>query len=837
MTLERRALGRHDDHAAAEPAARRRFVAALSDSERVPPSPRRPLLGLAIAFALGLAIAPALPSTAWWHAAAATGGLLLLAAILRRSPAGALLIFASALICGALHGELSRPGAAPCDLVNVMTRDAEYFRISGRIADAPRLITTAREPEWRFTVEVEAVNRLADQWQRARGRCAVRLAAGGPTEPLYGDLIAVSGAVERRRDRREILRMNAAPATYRRLAGGGAPWRRTALEFRSAAARRLGEGIQSHFPRETAIVAALTLGLREDLPAETRNDFLLTGTMHIFAISGLHVGIVAAFAVGLLRAIGVPRRWLVVGLTPVLMLYVTATGLAASAIRAAVMAAAYAAASWFGRRPDVRSAFALAALAILAADAGQIRDVGFLYSFVIVAGLLFWAPTLEAPIRRRLAGEPWSSAPPSRWIRWGRATARAIALTAALSLTAWLASAPLQARFANRFAPAALVGNLLAVPAAFLIVLTGALSLLIGIVSTTGVEIFNHANRVIAGALADAMSALARAPGAHWNVASPSIAAVIGMYAALTGLFSLRGRPRRALAGAAAAVIAAAAAHRLFDRRVTVHAMSDALGSAALIEGPRVATVLIDAGPRRRAGALAAYLRSQGVNRIEALILTRADADSAGAAPELARHFAITRVFYPAAASARSPVFATALEQLRSSGIPVEPLARGDRRTLKDGAELDVFHPDNDAKYPNAAEGALVARWGRGGAAVLIGLPGTATAPLAALADSPTDSTAPLAVVDLRRTGGRIGPEAARWDEERERHLVAHSRPTAVIFQGPRTETAEAARLSNRMLARFDANRAFAVRLVLGGPPGADEGTGRISAVGWADSE
>lgn len=805
------------------------------DHQAAEPRPRRPLLGLALTFVVGLAVAPALPDGGWAAAGVVAGALLLAAVAFRRRGVGLFPIFGSALLCGALHGALARPGVAPCDLHTAMERDAEYLRLTGRIADAPVLSPSPRGgAEWRFMMAVEALHRVDNDWRRSRGLVSVRIApTPGIAEPRYGDRVELTGSVRRANG---VLRMTGTPASFRRLAPGGSAGRHAALAFRAAAARAIGRGIEEHDPRETAIVRALTLGMREHIPLETRENFLLTGTMHVFAISGLHVGIVAAFGVAALRTLGVPRRWQAAGLAPLLALYVAATGWAPSAQRAAVMALAYTAAPMFGRRPDVHSALAFAAIALLVADAGQLRDVGFLYSFVVVGGLLGFGPALARPIRRALATDDASAIPPSRWARWARSAARAAALLAAMSVAAWLASAPLQARFAYRFAPAGLLGNLLAVPAAFLIVMTGGLSMAVGALHAAGAETLNHANRVFAGMLADLMGALAALPGAHRNVPAPSVPVLLGVYAALAGLFALRGRPRRTLAGSVIAVLAAAAVHSATDRRITVHALSDDLGSAALIEGPRAATVLVDAGPRHRAPALIRYLRARGINRIAALVLTRADADAAGGAPEIARRFAVERVYYPASASARSTVFTSVLDELRSRGVPIEPLGRGERRTLRDGAEIEAYHPDPSQRYPRAAEAALVARWGRADAAVLFGLPGTAAAPRTALERADSDAAAPLAIISLRRASAGIADANIRR-QEMEETLRARVRLRWLVFQGSRTETVEALTEDKTGAVRLDANQADVVRVVMGAPPGVAAPASVLIAVVGADSE
>ncbi len=785
--------------------------------ERLEERPRRPLIGWASSFAVGCALAEAGPTAPTGVLLIGAAAALAVAVLFAQRRWATAPLLAATLLIGGLHGRLSRPGAAPRDLMLALERDREYLRVAGAPSFRPAA-DTGGEPEWRFDLRVESLNRAGAEWRRARGALAVRLRAAHDFRPLrHGDRIALSGVVRRTPDARGALPMRARSDTLRLLAAAGPSWMERCLAARAAAARALSRGIEA-YPMPAAVIRALLLGLREDIPESVRERFLQTGAMHIFAISGLHVGIIAGFGFALLRFIGVSRRFECLALAPMLAAYVTATGLAPSAVRAGVMALAYAAASLFGRKPDVRSAFAFAAFAILAADATQIRDIGFLYSFVVVAGLLTFAPPLLRPLKNRFA--PDAAAATAR-ARSARAAVRYALLPAVFSLAAWLASAPLMARFANLFAPGALVGNLIALPAASLIALTGGLSLAAGAVSGVWAEIFNHANRVFAETLVSAMERLSEVPGAHWNVKSPPIWAIAGAYAAIAGLLALRGRPRRVLAIAAALTVAAAAAHMRLDRRVTVHALDDARGGAVLIEGPRAATVLVDAGPKYRAPALIRHFRSRGINRLDALVLTRADADRAGAAPDIAARFPIARAIVPDA-PARSRVFADTLARLRERGVVVETVARGDRVELPDGAELEIFHPARGGRYSRAEEGALVFRWGRGAAAVLVIPSGTAAAPRTSLSATGLDAAAPGLVV------------TAPADSEARAILQEAVRPKIVAVRGAPLETAKtlAEALNEKNVAFWqDANSETGARWLFGAPPGRRGAEGAITAL------
>lgn len=65
-------------------------------------------------------------------------------------------------------------------------------------------------------------------------------------------------------------------------------------------------------PEQAPLAAALLLGSRESLPREESVEFLVTGTIHILSISGLHVGFLALAMFAILRLLAVPRGWALV---------------------------------------------------------------------------------------------------------------------------------------------------------------------------------------------------------------------------------------------------------------------------------------------------------------------------------------------------------------------------------------------------------------------------------------------------------------------------------------------------------------------------------------------
>ncbi len=139
---------------------------------------------------------------------------------------------------------------------------------------------------------------------------------------------------------------------------------------------------------------AMTLGWKTALSGEVAEPFMRSGTMHVFAISGLHIALIAAILVKLLRVLGVPRALCGVLIIPAIWLYTGLTGWQASAIRATIMSTVIIA-GWSIKRPsDLVNSLAASGLLILLWDPQQLFQASFQLSFVVVLSLAVVGPFL-----------------------------------------------------------------------------------------------------------------------------------------------------------------------------------------------------------------------------------------------------------------------------------------------------------------------------------------------------------------------------------------------------------------------------------------------------------
>jgi ComEC/Rec2-related protein len=474
---------------------------------------RRPAVGLALSVALGMMVAASgLFALRFLFFCAAA--MLLLGAALFRTRASGWMVFASVALVSAVRFMVAAPDFSAVDINRLRSRlPLRDVRLAGTVTGDSRFYAyhSDKTGAWTFPVQSEGIN-LNGKWERRRGRLHVRIYGARPDESFrYGERLLLTGTVEQRLfPGGELLEMQvSAKSGVRHLAP---PSRWSPMVWghmlREKAAQNLSRGIRRH-EDQLAVYKALLLGYRKGIPQEINQCFRDTGTMHIFAISGLHVGMVGLFIVILLKTMGVPRDWWGVGLLPLLLLYVASTGMKSSAVRALAMASVYFLAPLFRRKPDIPSSIAFAAILILWWKPAEILAAGFIYSFVVVAFLVMAF-----------------SAVPGEWLArgegWRRNVWRYSASLVITAVAAFIASAPLSALFFGSFSPVSLLGNLLVVPLTFCIVLSGWLAILLPFAS----EIFNHAALVFINGLLGSVGFLADLPFAHFNVPAPPLRAV-----------------------------------------------------------------------------------------------------------------------------------------------------------------------------------------------------------------------------------------------------------------------------------------------------------------------
>ena len=174
-------------------------------------------------------------------------------------------------------------------------------------------------------------------------------------------------------------------------------------------------------PDVAAIYRAMMLGQKRGLNPGQRQLFLRSGTMHLFAINGLHIGVVALSVHALLALLRCPRAAASALVLAVLWLDVDTTGASPSAVRAFLMVAVLEAAPVLRLPSNPLAALAAAALAIVLARPLDLFGASFQMSYGVVAAIVTLGLPLADRLRERFPAFP--GLPEGARNRWQRARA------------------------------------------------------------------------------------------------------------------------------------------------------------------------------------------------------------------------------------------------------------------------------------------------------------------------------------------------------------------------------------------------------------------------------
>jgi ComEC/Rec2-related protein len=647
---------------------------------------------------------------------------ILLACAQRRRAAGVWAAHAAVVLLFWFRAVSQEGGAALTFPALLDGADRAYVSLVGRIEDDAEVLRVRGDGGrvWTFPLRTEAI-RSAGPWRRVDKSVRVRCLTPRAEPPvLYGQRVLLHGLVSEDpagRVRKEWVLRVQADGPRMLDENTGSRLRAFCLRGRQACARVLSRGIED-FPDECGLLLALMLGYRQAMPDRLYDIFSRTGSLHIVAISGSHIIIFSGIAIAFIRALGIPRtRWLFY-LAPLVVIYTLGTGMAPSALRACLMALVFWSAVLLRRKPDGASALCFAALVLLLVDPGQIGDAGFVLSFTAVAGLILFYPPIHRFLQRRLPEDPFALQPVSAGSAWRRSVKKFLLALVASSVAAWLVTTPLSAWYFNQFSPVALVVNLFVVPLAAVILFTGCLSLIAGLVSGFLVEVLNMANVTFVSAMLGMVGWFERIPGGHCFVAAPPAGGMAVGFALLAGLFFGSRLVRRAAAIGAGIAAIVLLGVRLADQRVEICLPGGDSAGACFIDLPGGRDVLVDPGPRFSSRDLMRWLRARGVDRLGALVVTRARADVAGGAVDLMDRIPVDELWLPDH-DARSTVDQRLRDLAAGREIPVRRLARGDRGSWRGVVEWEALHPVRGAGHSNAAEAQLVLRVARGPSSVL----------------------------------------------------------------------------------------------------------------------
>jgi competence protein ComEC len=491
-------------------------------------APRQPFVGLSLAAAIGIVVGDVFPLP------------------------GAALIVVTIVLAICIVIVAYRPTLLATYLIvgfgffllhNLETSNTEGQQLADELGGRPRVVTATgcviTEPKIApsgfatFLLKLKSIE-FGGRKQPTRAAWEVRWKG----TPGFGDelkLFGIAEVIERPRNPGEFdMRSYLARHDVRRMLsvrypedgalirrGGGNPILRLAQKSRAWMQKAICRGLENA-PEVQNFLSGIVLDLRHQTPEDIEEPFQQTGTLHLFAVAGLHVGIVAALLWMLAMVARLSRKWAAAIIIPLLLFYAAVTGLHVSSIRAAVMSSILLGGLFFERKVFVLNSLAAAAFFLLCWNTNELFSTGFQLSFAVVGAIILFADAFAEFLQRWTAPDPFL---PRSLLRGPRhsmhATFEWLCRGTGVSLAAWIGSLPLVLWYFYIVTPISLVANLIVVPIAFFILAIALLSLVSTPILPGLAVMFNNANWLLAQLVIGIVQFLAHVPGGHFYVEHP----------------------------------------------------------------------------------------------------------------------------------------------------------------------------------------------------------------------------------------------------------------------------------------------------------------------------
>jgi competence protein ComEC len=512
-------------------------------------------------------------------------------------------------------------------------------------------------------------------------------------------------------------------------------------------------------PGPAGLATGLVTGdtrLLPDTDAEAMRD---TGLTHLTAVSGSNVALVATGAGMLVAVLGVGARGRRRTIAVSIVLFVVLTRADPSVLRASAMAGVVLLAQSRGRRVAGLQALGAALVVLLLLDPLLARRLGLLLSTAATAGVLVVAPVISR----------WL------WARSGDRDGRIVTATLELlsvTLGAQLAVLPVLLFIGEDVRIATVPANMVAVPAAALASIFAAVA---AVVVSWAPAL---AGLLLRAAEPPLRLVLAVAHGLRWWGPTVGPLAMAGVLAGVAGwrYSVLRSAVRRRLsvgvlvATLAVTTVLGGLTSRARDRNrdaFTFTAVDVGQGDAFLLRAGDAA-VLIDAG---RDASAATWLRSAGVDRLDLLVFTHADADHTGGGLAVLQAVDVGAVWQRPRAGEAPATLTAVLDEAAARGVAVHAPARGQHVTVGQ-LQLRVLAPlsatSNTGLDNEENESSLVLRVDGPGGAVLL-----------------TGDTGPAAHAALRQDPALLDVDVVTVPHHGSRHvdldLVAATTPAVAV--------------------------------------------------------
>ncbi|MDW7675048.1 MAG: DNA internalization-related competence protein ComEC/Rec2 [Bacillota bacterium] len=454
--------------------------------------------------------------------------------------------------------------------------------------------------------------------------------------------------------------------------------------------------------REGAVLAAMTFGYRDGLRETDIDLFTKTGLMHLFAVSGLHMGFVLVFGLWLSQAFRINKLVTFFSIVLLLSFYAALADFSVSAARAAIMGSLGMMTILWQRQKDFYTVLAIAAFTLTLANPYYLFQVGFQLSFMACWGIVFF----HQPIGQLLS-----------LLTKQKVENKLIAILTvpiAVQLALW----PLLAYYFNIVSIAGIVTNLLAMGLVAVAVLIGLAILPISILFTPLAELVLIVVGGVIYLAFELFQVITSIPGAYFFTRTPTTFSMLLYYILVIflmlwykGSFKKLVRPifkwHYPLASKIVAVILIILVLMAWvpggsNQQLAITVLDVDQGDAILVTMPNGKRMLIDGGGiATRPGAssfdvgervIVPYLQRQGISQLDLVVNTHGHYDHVAGLIAVIDNIKVKNILL-SPISANSATYERFLEKIAENEIPATLAKRGQLINLDPTVSLQVLHP------------------------------------------------------------------------------------------------------------------------------------------------
>ena len=452
-------------------------------------------------------------------------------------------------------------------------------------------------------------------------------------------------------------------------------------------------------PPYNYLLIGMILGEKNFIPPALKEIFAEAGIMHILAVSGLHVGIIAMALLFFLSLLKLPKKPKLLVMISILIMYASITGFRPSVLRATIMFVLLIGGKLINRSRNLNISLFFAAFLILLSNPLILYDAGFLLSFIVTFFIINLSPILQELFSKIVV-----------WIK----------NPLAVSTAAWIGIFPLSAYFFTKVSMISIISNIFIIPLTGIAVILGFVTFFIGLVSISLAGVIASINYLILNLITLMAKSFSLFPFAYVYVAQPSVLLIILYY--LTVFFVIEIFYKKRLSqkikkNAALLVLSAILLIIIVqvfspEDNLKVNFINVGEGDCILIEAPNKINILIDGGGTPQSDfdvgskIVIPYLRRKGINEIDLLILTHPHLDHLEGLLPILRELKVNAVLDSGFICDVSE-YREFISTIEKKNIPYYQTKSGDNYIFGKNMEMLILNPphisnlDNDSDFNN----------------------------------------------------------------------------------------------------------------------------------------